>query len=138
MDSILNATLNATAAVRALPPEAPLEMPAQSLRAAPQSRGRPTTEPRLIGLRRLLVIGGATAMAMEGTYQMYRVLAVNGPTPIALIMVALFLALFAWIALSFTSALAGILFVAGRWRPAPAGERPGGARDAHRAVDADL
>ena len=107
MDSILNATLNATAAVRALPPEAPLEMPAQSLRAAPQSRGRPTTEPRLIGLRRLLVIGGATAMAMEGTYQMYRVLAVNGPTPIALIMVALFLALFAWIALSFTSALAG-------------------------------
>ena len=109
MDSILNATLNATVASRALPPEAPLGMPTQSLRAAPQSGGRPTTEPRLIGLRRLLVIGGATAMATEGTYQMYRVLAVNGPTPIALIMVALFLALFAWIALSFTSALAGFL-----------------------------
>ena len=46
-------------------------------------------------------------MTIEGTYEMYRVLAVNGPTVLAIVMLALFVALFAWIALSFTSALAG-------------------------------
>ena len=38
---------------------------------------------------------------------MYLVFAVNGLTALAIFMLALFLALFAWIALSFTSALAG-------------------------------
>jgi len=107
MDRAVDRVLNDAAGFRALPPEAPLAMPTQSLRSAPPCRDRPATEPRLIGLRRLLVIGGATALAMEATYQMYHVLAVNGPTPLAIIMVVLFLALFGWIALSFTSALAG-------------------------------
>jgi len=107
MDRAVDGVLNSTAGFAALPPEAALAMPAQSLRSPPSGRGRPATEPRLIGLRRLLVIGGAAALAAEATYQMYRVLAVNGPTPLAVIMVVLFLALFGWIALSFTSGVAG-------------------------------
>jgi membrane glycosyltransferase len=107
MDRPVDSVLSDGAAFRALPDEAPLAMPTQSLRAAPGRLPRPATEPRLIRTRRFLVIGGAVAMTIEGTYEMYHVLAVNGPTPLAVIMLALFVALFAWIALSFTSALAG-------------------------------
>ncbi|MBN8872029.1 MAG: glucans biosynthesis glucosyltransferase MdoH [Rhodospirillales bacterium] len=92
---------------RALPDPAPLPMPTQSLRAAPPRRGRLPSSPRAIGLRRFLVIGSAIALTAFGGEEMYRVLAVNGPTPLAIVMLALFLTLFAWIALSFTSALAG-------------------------------
>ena len=96
-----------TVAFRALPEEAPLAMPTQALRVAPAPSGRPASSPRWIGWRRLLVIGGAVALSATGTYQMYRVLGLNGLTPLAVFMLLLFLALFAWIALSFTSALAG-------------------------------
>jgi membrane glycosyltransferase len=94
---------------RAVPAEAPLAMPVQSLRVAPKQTGRPISSPRAEGLRRLLVIGGATAMACAAEWQMKLVLAVNGLTPLAVIMLALFAALFAWIALSFTSAIAGFV-----------------------------
>ena len=68
---------------------------------------------------------------------MYRVLAVNGVTPLAVFMLALFVALFAWIALSFTSAIAGFISVlggGGRRLVAP-GDLPA---HPHRAADADL
>jgi membrane glycosyltransferase len=96
---------------RALPAEAPLPMPTQSLRHAPKRAGRPVSSPRAMGLRRLLVIGGAIVMTGFGAREMYRVLAVNGATPLAIFMLAVFVALFAWIALSFTSAIAGFLSV---------------------------
>ena len=60
-----------------------------------------------MGLRRFVVIGGAVALTVAGAHEMYLVFAVNGVTALAVFMLALFLALFAWIALSFTSALAG-------------------------------
>ncbi len=60
-----------------------------------------------MGLRRLTVIGGAVALTIVGAHEMYLVFAVNGVTVLAIFMLALFLALFAWIALSFTSGLAG-------------------------------
>ena len=53
------------------------------------------------------MIGGAVALTVVGAHEMYLVFAVNGVTALAIFMLALFLALFAWIALSFTSALAG-------------------------------
>jgi membrane glycosyltransferase len=53
------------------------------------------------------VIGGAVVLTIAGAHEMYLVFAVNGVTPLAIFMMALFLALFAWIALSFTSGLAG-------------------------------
>jgi membrane glycosyltransferase len=64
-------------------------------------------------LRRFIVIGGAIALTAEGAHEMYLVFAVNGVTALAIFMLALFLALFAWIALSFTSALAGFCSILG-------------------------
>lgn len=98
---------------RPLPAEARLEMPTQSLRHRPPRGGRFASAPRAVGLRRLLVIGGAIVMTAFGAREMYRVLAVNGATPLAIFMLALFVALFAWIALSFTSAIAGFISVIG-------------------------
>ena len=77
-------------------------------------------------------------MTVAAGHEMYRVLAVNGPTALAMVMLVLFVALFAWIALSFISALAGFvsLLAGGGRRLLPAA--PGAAGDAHRAADADL
>jgi membrane glycosyltransferase len=107
MDRALDTVVTTATSFRALPAAAALAMPTQSLRVAPAPSGRPATEPRLIGTRRTLVLGSAVAMTVEATREMYLVLAVNGPTVLAIVMLALFVALFAWIALSFTSALAG-------------------------------
>jgi membrane glycosyltransferase len=100
-----------TATFRALPPEAPLAMPVQSLgrlaAAPPGAAGRLATAPPRIAMRRLLVIGSAVALTVAGVWQMKLVLAVNGLTPPAVVMLVLFAALFAWIALSFSSAVAG-------------------------------
>ena len=96
---------------QALPAEAPSAMPTQSLRRAGKRTGRFASTPRAMGLRRLLVIGGAIVLTGFGAREMYRVLAVNGATPLAIFMLALFIALFAWIALSFTSAIAGFVSV---------------------------
>ncbi|HME26040.1 MAG TPA: glucans biosynthesis glucosyltransferase MdoH [Acetobacteraceae bacterium] len=101
MDSLTPATF------RALPDAAPLAMPTQSLHTAPPRSPRPPSSPRAMGLRRLTVIGGAVALTIAGAHEMYLVFAMNGVTALAIFMLALFLALFAWIALSFTSALAG-------------------------------
>jgi membrane glycosyltransferase len=110
--------------VRPLPAESPLAMPTQSLRRAPpKSSGFPSS-PSAMGLRRLLVIGSAVVLTGFGAREMYRVLAVNGATPLAIFMLALFVALFAWIALSFTSAIAGFISVmagGGKRLLAPAG-----------------
>ena len=96
MDRPLDTIVTHDTAFRALPDEAPLAMPTQSLRAAPGYHARPATEPRLIGTRRTLVIGSAVAMTVEATHEMYRVLAVNGPTVLAIVMLALFVALPTW------------------------------------------
>jgi len=98
-------------AFHALPPEAPLAMPTQSLRVSPKRTRRFASSPRAMTLRRLLVIGGAIVMTGFATHEMYRVLAVNGVTQLAVFMLVVFAALFAWIALSFTSALAGFISV---------------------------
>lgn len=98
---------------RALPPDAPLAMAVQSLEARPaRSEGlppRPATAPRDIALRRLLVVGGAAAIAAFGTWETNRVLNGAGATVLGVVVVALFFALFAWIALAFTSAAAGFV-----------------------------
>jgi len=100
--------------VGSLPPPAPLSMPVQSLDGTFTPLRRLPSSPHTIGLRRFAVIGSATALTIAASYQIYLVLAVNGPTPLAIIMVLLFAALFGWIALSFTSALAGFFSMLAR------------------------
>ena len=63
-------------------------------------------------LRRFLVIGGAVVSG-AGAVEFYQVFAVNGLTALGVVMMLLFVALFAWIALSFTSALAGFVSLLG-------------------------
>ena len=104
MDNVVTA-----ATAPALPPEAPLAMPTQSLRQGQGRHARPSSSPPGIFFRRLLVIGSATLLSMVATYEMYLVLGGSVFTPLTAFMLALFLALFAWIALSFTSALAGFV-----------------------------
>jgi len=113
MDSVSEALelSAATAGFAALPAEAPLAMPVQSLDSAPPRSGKPVTSPRGIGLRRLFVIGGAVAMTAVGGWQMYLVLNGNGPSILGIVVLVLFLALFAWVALAFMSALGGFIAV---------------------------
>ena len=105
---------------------APLAMPVQSLRQRAATRGAARRPHRArIGLRRRFVVLAARGDDGGSRHEMYRVLAVNGPTPLAIVMLALFVALFAWIALSFVSSLAGffsLLAGGGRscCRPQPA------------------
>lgn len=91
----------------ALPAEAPLAMPVQSLRAAPKGKGRPATSPPGILGRRLFVIGGAGLMAVAAAREMYLVLSVGGLSWPEGVVLALFVLLSAWISFSFTSAVGG-------------------------------
>jgi membrane glycosyltransferase len=100
----------------ALPEEVPIEMPVQSLRVradASHKRARLPSAPRGMALRRLLVIGGAVAMTAAAANEMYKVLTAGALTVLAVVVLALFVALFAWIALAFTSAVCGFVRVLG-------------------------
>jgi membrane glycosyltransferase len=100
----------------ALPPEAPLDMPVQSLRArrTPRDvRALLPSAPRGMGFRRLLVIGGAVVMTAAAANEMYKVLTAGTLTVLAVVVLLLFVALFAWIALAFTSAICGFASMVG-------------------------
>jgi membrane glycosyltransferase len=86
-----------------------MAMPVQSLRVAPASGGTPATAPAGLALRRLLVIGGAAVLTAGGAEQMYLVLNGNGASVLGIVVLVLFVALFAWISLAFTSAVGGFI-----------------------------
>ncbi|MFC3126323.1 glucans biosynthesis glucosyltransferase MdoH [Pseudoroseomonas globiformis] len=95
---------------RALPPEHELSMPVQSLRArAARREGGMPSRPGGLWLRRLLVIGLALALTAYGAREMWLVLGSGQPTPLQAFVLILFVVLFAWIALSFTSACCGFI-----------------------------
>jgi membrane glycosyltransferase len=104
----------------ALPQEAPLAMPVQSLRRAPATALRPTTAPPGLAARRAFVFGGALALTAIAAEEMYAVLSVAGLTMLETVVLVLFVVLFAWIALSFTNALGGAIAM-GRRGPAGLG-----------------
>jgi len=90
-----------------LPPSAPLEMAPQNLRSAKQRR-------RLkfklgVAIVRFYVISGAGALTAFAAIEMLAVLDVAGLTALEAMVLVLFIALFAWIALAFTSATAGFV-----------------------------
>jgi membrane glycosyltransferase len=90
-----------------LPQEAPLPMPVQDLGRAPDGAAAPRNPWGTI-LCRALVIGGALAMTAVATAQMSQVLGLARFTVTGLALTTLFAVLFVWLALSFTSALAGL------------------------------
>src|SRR5215471_2733321 len=100
----------------ALPAESPLDMPVQSLwhRSEPRSnRTRLPSAPRGMAFRRLLVIGGAVLLTAAAANEMYKVLTADTLTVLAILVLLLFVALFAWIALALTSAICGFACMLG-------------------------
>jgi len=96
---------------RAVPEEVPLAMQAQALHVR-GARVRPASSPGGMGWRRALVLGGAVAVTAVAAYQMYLVLGVGGLTLLEGVILALFVVLFAWIALALVSALCGFASMA--------------------------
>ncbi len=90
-----------------LPNEAPLAMPPSELWESPPHERRRTFAQRMMPLRRAFVLTGAAAMTFAGGTEMYEVLQVGGVTVLEGMILALYATLFAWIAFSFLSALAG-------------------------------
>src|SRR5581483_1691730 len=91
-----------------LPAEAPLAMPVQSL-DDPGTHARPVGAMPSVFWRRCFVFGLALVMSVLAADQMYLVLAVGGLTALEGVILALFVILFAWIALSFASTLGGLV-----------------------------
>ena len=69
-----------------------------------------------IGHRRGFIITGTAAMTIAGGYEMFEVLQVGGVTVLEALVLALFVILFAWVAFSFVSALAGFAMLLMRRR----------------------
>ncbi len=110
----------------ATPPESGCAMPVQDLGRAPRVRfaaaGLRTTAARVLSF------GGALALTWFGADQMTRVFDPANVSALQIILRALFVLTFGWIAFAATSALAGLLF--GPRRPAPARSGPLRARTA--------
>jgi membrane glycosyltransferase len=87
-----------------LPREAPMGMAVQALR---RFEPPPASDFAPMWARRALVLSGTAILTAAGCYEMYRVLQVGGVTVLESIILMLFVLLFAWIAFSFMSALAG-------------------------------
>ena len=87
-----------------LPPESPLPMAKQQLRSF-QREGKAAVSRS--GFRRACIFIGMAAITAVGCYEMYEVVSVGGVTSLEWMVLVLFALLFAWIALSFMSSLAG-------------------------------
>ena len=88
-----------------LPPESPLPMTTQQLRSF-QREGNAGVS-RSSGFRRPCIFIGTGAVTAVGCYEMYEVVSVGGVTSLEWMVLVLFALLFAWIAFSFMSSLAG-------------------------------
>ena len=111
----------APAAAPAMPPESPLAMPVQSLRrwSKAEERGAPRSSGDAPWLARLFVFGGAAALTAFGAYEMYQVVSVSRTTALQWLLLVLFTINFSWIALAFTSAFLGFVWLLHRRTPPP-------------------
>jgi membrane glycosyltransferase len=94
-----------------LPPESPLAMSKQQLRGLPRGRSEATAAPARVAFRRIFIFSGTAAMTAAGSYEMYEVVNVGGVTILEWMVLALFVLLFAWIAFSFMSTIAGFFLL---------------------------
>ncbi len=98
-------------APRYLPADAPMAMPEQSLRAHQAAEKPPQMAGGSYGWRRAFILLATTAMTAFAADQMYMVLSVSTLTTLEMIVLVLFVVLFAWIAFSFASAFIGFLLM---------------------------
>lgn len=97
-----------------LPPESPLPMAAQHLRAF---RCEEKAEHSLsTAFRRACIFIGTAAITAVGCYEMYQVVSIGGVTLLEWMVLVLYALLLAWIALSFMSSLAGFVVLLFRAR----------------------
>ncbi len=105
MDTITESRASPRPVAAFLPQDAPMEMTVQPLAGSgPQPLA---ASPGSLWPRRAFILAGTAAMTMAGCYEMYEVLSVGGVTALEWIVLVLFVLLFAWIAFSFMSAIAG-------------------------------
>jgi membrane glycosyltransferase len=96
-----------------LPPEAPLEMPIQSLAGLPEDGGAA----RAPGWRALALVAVSIVLTGLATFAFYRVLAAETLSFLDVVILVVFAPLFAWTAFSFAAAAAGLWAMARRWDP---------------------
>jgi len=101
-----------------LPPESALEMSTQPLRDFERQRNIADFGLKSITLRRCYIFLGTAALTVTGCYEIYEVLQVGGITALEAMVLVLFVLLFAWVAFSFMSALAGFVVLLFRMRDA--------------------
>ncbi len=101
-----------------LPPESALEMSTQPLRDFQRQRNIADFGLKSITLRRSCIFLGTAALTVAGCYEIYEVLQVGGITALEAMVLVLFVLLFAWVAFSFMSALAGFVVLLFRMRDA--------------------
>ena len=99
-----------------LPAESPLEMSIQPLR----DKAGPFHAARFASMwpRRAVILAGTAILTAAACYEMYEVLQVGGVTILEGIVLALYVMLFAWVAFSFTSSVAGFFVLLLRARDA--------------------
>lgn len=110
----------------AMPPEQHGEMPEQNLKRL--SEGFPRDAIQTDGVkscswRRVFVVGFALLISAFAIFEMRGVFLVGGLTPIEYAVLVLFAINFCWIALAFSSSIAGFFVLASR-KPAPNTEQP--------------
>jgi membrane glycosyltransferase len=90
-----------------LPPESPMPMSKQQLRSFRREKPDTKAAANSVALRRAFIFLSTAGITVAGCYEMYRVVDVGGVTTLEWMVLFLFVLLFAWIAFSFVSALAG-------------------------------
>ena len=111
MDGLARASVGAAEAATAapLPEEAPLAMPVQSLWHNPAASVEPPTSPPGVSRRRFVLLCATLALTGFAGHEMYLVFQGGSLTALEAVILALYVLLFAWIAFSFATALAGFV-----------------------------
>jgi membrane glycosyltransferase len=99
-----------------LPVESPMAMSTQALQVFPGQSRVGKSRSTSVSLRRAYILIGTAVLTSAGCYEMYDVLKVGGVTILEAMVLGLFVLLFAWIAFSFMSNLAGFFVLLFRMR----------------------